>query len=322
MVAVLDVGCPKSRTLTAGVGLAGGGTLAADRTFTAAIPSIQDFRLSLVTADPVPTADQTGKTTIYMTPYKGRMIALYDGAAWALYSTNEISLALGTLTSGLPYDVFAYNNVGTITLEFLAWTNGTTRATALVRQDGVWCKTGALTRRYVGTFYTTSTTATEDSEAKRFLFNADNRVARSIRAIETTDSWTYSTAAWRQANNSTANQVAAIVGLAEEMVAIDVRGFALDATAVEVSVGVGVDSTTANSARLMGVGIDPTVLYWTAVTAVYRGYVAVGYHYFAWLEYGKASGTVNWAGDNGRGDQDGGAGAGFWQGGISGELRA
>ncbi len=40
---------------------------------------------------------------------------------------------------------------GTPTLEALVWTNDTTRATALVRQDGVWSKTGALTRRYLGT---------------------------------------------------------------------------------------------------------------------------------------------------------------------------
>ena len=108
----------------------------------------QDFRLTLTSATPVTPADVTGATTIYCTPYKGNQIALYDGSSsWNTRTSAEFSLALGTLTSGKPYDVFCYDNAGTPTLEFLAWTNDTTRATALVYQDGVLVKSGATTRR-------------------------------------------------------------------------------------------------------------------------------------------------------------------------------
>ena len=306
MTEILDIGVPSGRTLTAGVGLAGGGTLSADRTFTVAVPQINGFRLTLTTALPVTTADVTGATTIYLTPYKGGMIALYDGAAWALYSSAEISLALGTLTSGLPYDVFAYNNAGTLTLELLAWTNGTTRATALARTNGVWLKTGDLTRRYVGTLYTTSTTATEDSEAKRFVFNADNRARRSMRVLEPVDFWTYSSETMRAANNNTANRIQFVVGLNEDGVEATVQTFGNNGDGVtrRSVVAIGLDSTSvASSAGIYGSYLS-TAAYGQLV-ARYAGYPGIGFHFLQWLERGGPGVSQTWYGDDGGDTQAG-----------------
>ncbi len=111
-----------------------------------------NFRLTLTSGVAVTTTDVVNAQTIYCTPYNGNTISLYNGTNWVLYSSVEFSLALGTLSTGM-YDVFCYANSGIPTLEYLAWTNDTTRATALVLQDGILCKTGALTRRYLGTFY-------------------------------------------------------------------------------------------------------------------------------------------------------------------------
>ena len=267
------------------------------------LPSICSGRLTLTTGVPVTTTDVTGATTIYFTPYKGNKISLYDGTNWKLYTFTERSLALGTLTSGLPYDVFIYDNAGTLTLEFTAWTNGTTRATALTTQDGVLVKTGALTRRYLGTFYTTSTTQTEDSYAKRFLWNYYNRVESPMRVLETTDSWAYSTATMRQARASTANQIALIVGVAED--------------AIDVTVDAHVSSSFAGqSAATVAIGEDSTT---TAATGSVIGYITLdqqmadaiqnigarlqtiptaGFHFYAWLEYSAANLTTTWYGDN------------------------
>jgi hypothetical protein len=52
------------------------------------------------------------------------------------------------------YDIFAYNISGegyALTLEAVKWTTDIARATAVVRQDGVWVKNGAPERRYLGT---------------------------------------------------------------------------------------------------------------------------------------------------------------------------
>jgi len=127
-------------------------------------PSICEGRLTLETGTPVSTTDQLAKTSVYWTPYRGNRIALFDGTVWQLHAiTTDLTLALGTKTAALPYDVFMYSNAGDATLEDLAWTNATTRATALTTQDGILVKSGATTRRYLGTYYTVSTTATADS---------------------------------------------------------------------------------------------------------------------------------------------------------------
>ena len=256
-------------------------------------------RLTLTTAVPVTTADVTAATSIFFTPYKGNRVALYDGTRWALYAFTELTLALGTITSGLPYDVFLYNNAGTLTLELLAWTNGTTRATALVTQNGVLVKTGATTRRYLGTFYTTSTTTTEDSFAKRFLWNYYNRVRRPMRVMEATDSWVYSSSTIRQARATATNQLEFIVGVAEGMVEAAVQGGATCTVTEGNSVLIGLDSTTA---MVSGCFTDTHattggVVVPTALMASVRLIPVAGYHYLAWLERSGAAGVTTWYGD-------------------------
>lgn len=116
---------------------------------------INNFRITLVSGTSVTTTDITYSTaqTLYCTQFNGNQISLFDGSHWSTYPSAEMSIALGTLVNAVGYDVFCYANSGVPTLELLAWTNSTTRATALVLQNGVYCKTGALTRRYLGSFY-------------------------------------------------------------------------------------------------------------------------------------------------------------------------
>lgn len=246
-----------------------------------------DGRLTLTSGVPVTTSDVTGATSIYFTPIRGNCIALYDGASvWALLAFTETALALGTLTSGLPYDVFAYNNAGTLALELLAWTNGTTRATALTRQNGVLVKTGATTRRYLGTFYTTSTTTTEDSLAKRFLWNYYNRVRRGVRVVITTG-YSYGTNTIRQANGATTSQVEIVTGVAEDAISLAIdQGITPGAGTVVAVFGFGLDSTTTfdttngilSSNKATGVGTS------FQSRATWQGIPTAGYHKFSWNE--------------------------------------
>lgn len=257
-----------------------------------------DGRLTLTSGTPVTTADVTGATSIYFTPYKGNRVALFDGSKWKLYAFSELTFALGTLSSGLPYDLFLYDNAGTLTLEATAWTNATTRATALTTQNGVYVKTGAATRRYLGTFYTTSTTQTEDSETKRFLFNYYNRAHRPLRRVETTGTWTYTTATIRQANGAAANQVEVVIGVAEHPVDIAVLAHVRNTTAgTQVFAAVGYDSTTAKIAGSLNAFIFTAVVnnYQTLWARVLHQ-PAVGWHRYVWLEYSQAAGTTTWAG--------------------------
>lgn len=263
---------------------------------------VVEGRLTLTSGTPVTTADVTAATSIYYAPYKGNRIALYDGSIWAIFTFTEKTLALGTLTNALPYDVFLYSNSGTLTLEALAWTNGTTRATALTTQDGVLVKTGAATRRYLGTFYTTATTTTEDSFAKRLLWNYYNRVRRDLRVTEATDTWTYETAAWHQANASTANQLAVVVGVAEVPIRVEVRAHVGNASGAAKVVygGIGEDLTNAIATGSLATRFDLLNGASADLTPSLAKYPAVGFHFYSWLEYGVASlGAGAWVGDGG-----------------------
>lgn len=271
------------------------GTLAmADDIFTA------QGRLTLTTGVPVTTADVTGATNIYYTPYIGNKIALYTGTEWVSYQFSEMTLALGTITAARPYDVFLDYNSGTPQLVLLAWTNDTTRATALTTQNGVYVKTGDTEQRYLGTFYTTSTTTTEDSKAKRFLWNMYNRRKRRMTVVEATNSWTYSTAAFRQANGSTANQLDFVLGIAEDSVSATAVAGLTSSAAVTVTTSIGLDSTTAKTAEALNSFIRPLATGdpETGFTT-YEGLPSAGRHFLAWLEFGGGAGTQTWYGDNG-----------------------
>jgi len=259
---------------------------------------INDFRLTLTSVTPVTTSDVTGATTIYCTPYKGTKIGLYNGSAWAVYNSAEFNLALGTLTSGLPYDVFCYANAGVPTLELLAWSSGTARATALAYQDGILCKTGALTRRYLGTFYTTSTTATEDSLRRRLLFNYYNRVIRPMARQETNATWTYTTATVRQANAGATNQIEIMVGVSEDAVTAQlVQAVGSSGTTALFAGGLGLDVT--NSVNLGEGACGPSPFNTNQVvnfSSKYVGLPGLGYHFIAWLESSTAVNTTTWYG--------------------------
>lgn len=258
--------------------------------------SVNDFRLTLTSGAPVTTGDVTGATTIYASPKTGNAIGLYDGTNWHVRTSAEFSLALGTLTSGKPYDVFCYDNGGVPALELLVWTSDTVRATALTTQNGVYVKTGALTRRYLGTFYTTSTTATEDSYANRYLWNYYNRAVRPMRKAINSTAYTYTTGTYRQANNSTTNQVNAMIGVSEDPVSAEVwADVANTNVGVLLSVAIGVDSTTTASADCIAPFNSTLVANQRQpVLTSYLGFPGGGRHSLVWLESSTATGTSTW----------------------------
>jgi hypothetical protein len=262
-------------------------------------PSTNDFRLTLATGDPAPVADQTAKTTLYLTPDIGQSLMLYVGAAWVVRTGGEVSLSLSALAANTVYDIFAYDAAGTVALEALAWASATARATALARQDGVYVKSGDSTRRYLGTISTTATAGQcEDSLVKRYVWNAQNRVARPLRRIDPAVSWTYTTVTtWRQANANPANEVGVVLGLLAEPVEVVVNAVAFHSTGSgAMRIGIGEDSTTATRAGSL-VGASSGSLGQMNVAA-FRGWpTAIGRHRYPWLEFNASAGTANFLGD-------------------------
>lgn len=262
--------------------------------------SLCQGRLTLTTAVPVTTSDVTAAETLFWTPYKGNRVALYTGTMWKLYPFSELSVDIPDATQ--MNDVFVYDNSGTLTLDVVAWSTDTARATALVSQNGVLVKSGATGRRYLGSFY--STTAgngqTEDSIAKRYLWNYYNRVLRAMRVVESTDTWTYTLLAYQQARATATNQLDLVIGVSEDVVVAQVFGRAANDNAnVRLGVGIGVDSTTVNSAQLLAAATTAVVNTAVNPHAAYRGFPGIGKHILPWLEISQATGTTTWQGDGG-----------------------
>jgi hypothetical protein len=210
---------------------------------------IAQGRLTLENGVAISTSDQTAKNILYYTPYNGNNISLYNGTKWETINFSQTSLTLTGLSSASNYDVFGYKSGSSLILELSIWSNGTTRATGLVLQDGVYCKSGALTRRYLGTIRTTSSTTTEDSLINRFVWNANNRISRRVSRDINGAQWTLSipTTTSRSLSGAGDYSIYVINGLNENIINLnasvlysngnDPTGF--------YHLGIGKDSTTA-----------------------------------------------------------------------------
>ena len=270
-------------------------------------PKTNDFRLSGVSATPIMVADSTTLSTIFLCQYRGNRIALFDGLNWQLATPGaEVSLAVSGRTTDLPFDVFGFLSAGVVTLEFLNWTNATTRATALARQDGVWTKSGDPTRRYLGSVRARSATTFHwvqrgvDLPVKFDLFNADNQNEANFSLIAGTNTWAYTTATWRQAQGSANYQVDVMVGLEDNDMCADLMVSSRNSTiSIPRHVGIGFDSTTVLSPSINHGTANTVASIEASQAASIEHRPTVGRHFYAWLEISTATGTCTWIGDDG-----------------------
>lgn len=247
---------------------------------------IADVRLSLHSTTAVTTSDVTAATTVYLVAFPSGQLALYDGSSWDVYTLSASASLSVPATTNTNFDIFATDSGGDISLEAVSWTNNTTRATDLSTQDGILVKSGDATRRYMGTARTTASSGqTEDSTAKRYLWNYYNRKPRSMRYTATTNH-TYSASALRNCNNSSATRVEFVVGH-------DTR---LDGFISAISNG------TYGSAIYFDLGYDRTgadglsnariARTWGPGLGFYRSGSSAGYHYLQCVESMDEPGTT------------------------------
>lgn len=289
---------------------------------TDAVPTPQG-RLTLTSAAPVTVTDVTAATAIYYTPHVGNQVPLYTGVLFSANTFTELTLSLASQhLTNTNYDVFAFLDGATLRIGTgPAWSSATARGsgagtTELTRLLGYLVNTNAMTMRngsstysvdaqkatYLGTFRTGSAGQTEDSKAKRFLWNAYNRRVKQVLLLEATASWTYTTSTYRQANGSTSNQIAMVRGLdTEDAVMVSLKARAINSTASyrTFAVGIGLDSTTipATDGREC-YGAWDNAAGGILLIADYAGYPGLGYHYLAWLESGGGSDTTTWYGQS------------------------
>lgn len=260
-------------------------------------PSLADGRLTLSSTDPAPDNPPNSQTLYYL-PYKGNQVSLFSGSRWSQHTIPDagVSAAVPNTTS-TNYDVFLYDNSGTLTLSFEVWTNDTTRNVPIVRQSGTWVKNGASNFRYLGTVRTISTLSgyLGDNETWRFVWNVSNRVTRRMLKVDTTNSWSYTTNTWRAFNNSNDNRIQFVMGLVEDHIYARFSAMIQCVSATtgnHAGIGINLDSTSgANLASVnTGVGWNSTNNMRGTAYAEYAAQ-ALGYHYLQMMELGN-SGTT------------------------------
>ncbi len=284
---------------------------------------MDDFRLSAQTANCLPSSDVTGATSLFFTPCTGNRMTLFNTTGAIENCTlAELSLSIPGTTSQM-YDVWIYDSsFGSCagTMEFLAWTSDTARATSLTRVNGRWTKTGDSSRMYVGSFrsHPTSSGQVDDSATRRDVWNMYNRARRPLSRVETTATWNYTTATVRQANGSTANQVQVVTGLAESQLdlSLNIGVQNPNGAAVIVSAGIGEDSTTSyavgQSAACTQDGTDGVTIP-TAIAVRLAKFPAIGKHVYSWNEWSTATSTTTWVNSRTAGSTNNSGLQGWWE---------
>ena len=293
-------------------------------------------RLTLISGTCVATTDQAAQTTIYYAPCGGgKYLPIYDGSNMELHQftasdTDQVglSIALGSnWAANTLFDVYVTLSSSVVTICTVPWTSSgagsSARATAVTQYKGIWANNASMTCRttnsatitvaqyqgtLVGTFLTNGSTGTVDLKfgtnasnggyACICIWNVYNQVQGASAVGDTTASWTYTTATFREANGSTTNQINIVQGLASQPINVTVLNIASNSgtNGVFANGGIGIDSTTSDSSQL-NIGAENVVAAkYGPATAYYSGVLAVGYHNVNRLEQAQATGTETWLG--------------------------
>jgi hypothetical protein len=297
-------------------------------------PVVPQGRLTLTSGTPVLTTSATAQSTIYYTPYNGNLIPVYDGTSFVNTIFTELSLVMSgaNFVSGAIYDLFAASDSGTLRLAIgPAWSTATVGAgargtgagtTELERKNGIWTNKNSMTARYasgstfavaanqgtyLGTVYLTGTAQTSftfgtlaaSGGAGTFgLWNAYNRVRIASLSADNTNTWAYSTGAWRGANNSSTIRHTFVAGLSEDALVATYNAIAdVNTQASPAAAGVGYDVTNAftGTTALCFNSAGSTLTY--SIPAVARLTPTIGLHFVNAIEWG--NGTCVFYGDAG-----------------------
>ena len=280
-------------------------------------------RLTLISGTPVlSTSSGAGVSTIYYTPYLGQLGPNWNGTNFIPAIIPELSLSISGLAAGSVYDVFYWNNSGTMTLVCgPAWTNATTRSagTAVARVQGILVNSVSISGGpsagygiYIGTIATDAGGATvtfnpqpasaaggPTNGAWVGLWNQYNSVGISVAEQDSKVSWS-PTASWGPADASTNNRITFVTGQAQDGISATyfVQLFALNFPNYGYA-GIGFDSTTTPSvvgtvqSGSGGSGANATISFNLSILP------QLGKHYIQALEIASSGAPIFYGGSGG-----------------------
>jgi hypothetical protein len=173
-------------------------------------------RLTTQPGTPISAHNTAEATAIYFTPYHGNRVALFNGGSWEPLPFREVSLMLTQVHANTNYDVFIESVDNHLALALTAWADDRTRRTPLALHDGIWVHGDDPTRRFVGTLRGSAYQKTEDSLAKRFVWNCANQVPKHLYAGDMTEHG-YASAVARHWNDDPAMNFGFVLGLPQEL---------------------------------------------------------------------------------------------------------
>lgn len=278
-------------------------------------PSAGGCRLTLSSAVPVmPSTSVTGATTVYLTPYLGAYVPVWDGGSYIAQPLSEISQATTDTTkspaaavANTCYDMLAWVDGTTLRCtRGWPWASDTSRGTGagsaqVSNVGGLYVNAAPVTNgpaagmgTVVGTIRTNGASqvdwapqpgaAAGGSNARVGVWNFFNRRPVTLNSRDSTGSWSYTSATARALNNSNSNRLSFVSGFAEDGIEASVRcrvwppaGFAY--------LGMALDSVTATDAiNIISAG---GVGFGTAIPHRYGP--QIGWHYIQAME--QADGT-------------------------------
>jgi len=235
--------------------------------------------LSASATEPILSADANTVGAVSLHPFMSGVGIYSDGVSIKPFPYTVVQ----TLTLNNPghapnilYDVFVWLDAGTLrVVTGPAWANsgaGTgARATALIRLNGVWVNSGAMSSRnggstfstpdkqgiYVGTLFIDAVSGqlschrSTGQSRKWGIWNFNNRQNLWLKVTDPTANWAYNLAVVRQSNAAAGNNLTVLSGLVEESydlqfkqkVSVQFNG------ACEANIGVGWNSTTVISGK-------------------------------------------------------------------------
>jgi hypothetical protein len=246
-------------------------------------PTLNNFRLSNGGNS---LSDDAVSTPLNLVAHNGNRICLYTGTEWAIcIPSSAPTINVSGQTSGIPCDVWAvYSSPTALTLELTPWTSATVRATAIVQIDGVWTKSGAQTRRYLGTILpNAATTYLHQTDGQGFngaicgVWNQDNRMLVSFLWRPSFATWTATGTGWQNLNAVSSGNFQLLQGRSIDMMSA-VHWANVDPVGTSVSVGIGIDSSTTPTKGLRDVSNGAAGTVQSIKAEISVRVVAIGAH--------------------------------------------
>jgi hypothetical protein len=249
-----------------------------------AVPNTNGFRLTLTGGSPV--SDTTGQTTVYLCPYIGDVIGIYNTtlSKWQMIESAQVSDSLSGLTAGTAYREWVTYTSGALVLSHTAWSGSTPPAVTVLNGVRVSSSNSAL--RWVGDFqYETS--GVNDNPGDRGLFNCSNRVERILQAQVTNSSWNYA-GSYRAIDANTTNgqgRVSFLYPVQEDAVRASYQTNASINGSGAAATGLALNSSTTPSS--MG-GFSASTAS-AGMKSEYIGVPAIGYNFLQAIEWCNAT---------------------------------